>query len=181
MTILSVSLPPTQSALQYFSGDKCAAFKQAANHFVKVRVPACVCCQLWACQRSSVAMTSQLPLQGCQGTLPSLHTRGRALLPPYSSRRADTNVAAQAAQQQARPVFIDDKGTATFLEWARSQGGLSLNRTAVYESPSTLTWHNYHSAVLPQQRPCPGLCTLVSTYHRLECWFSQGCSSMAYR
>jgi hypothetical protein len=113
-------------------------------------------------------MTSQLPLQGCQGTLPSLHTRGRALLPPYSSRRADTNVAAQAAKQQARPVFIDDKGTATFLEWVRSQGGLSLNRTAVYESPSTLTWHNYHSAVPPQQRPCPGLCTLVSTYHTLD-------------
>lgn len=41
---------------------------------------------------------------------------------PISSRRAAVRVRAQQAKQQQRPVFIDDSGTTSFLDWARSQG-----------------------------------------------------------
>lgn len=70
--------------------------------------------------RQSGPMTAQLHLQGCNSSLQQL--RGSRLLPPSSRRRA-ASLLAQAAKQQPRHVFIDDKGTGQFLEWAKSQGG----------------------------------------------------------
>lgn len=44
------------------------------------------------------------------------------------SRRGQIMCQAQAQQQnQARPVFIEDKGTGTFLDWAQTQGILLLH------------------------------------------------------
>jgi hypothetical protein len=109
-------------------------------------------------------LTSQVLLQplGCPGPLLRPHNSSN------SRKTAGPAPARAAKQQQPRPVFVDDRGTASFLDWARAQGEL-LFSAGLCSQP--LTWqtdtaacvaHNQEEGTFRQQH----MCTLPSSTHQ---------------